>query len=665
MKYLIIVESPSKCNKIQKYLNDNDDFNIYEVVATMGHITELKSLENIDIENNFECQYDIMESKKKAISNIKKKIKSVDEVILACDNDREGEGICFFICKVFKLNVKTTKRIIFNEVTEKAILEAIKNPVFINIDLVQAQQTRQILDLLIGYTISPILWKYIDTNKNKISLSAGRCQTPALRIINDNYNNINQHSGQIMYKIIGYFTNMNLAFELNRKISQETEVVDFLEKSSIFDHKLCIDKPIKKIYPPPKPLITSSLQQICSNELHISPNETMKICQDLYENGYITYMRTDTKNYSKDFIEKAYKFIENNYEKKYNNYDFIKKDIKVGAHEAIRPTYISLDNLPEPFNNIYKRVYKIIYVNTLESLLLPASYFVIRAKINSIYNDENIFYEYFTEVIDFPGWKIIKKNYSLENKEFNYLKNYKSSEIVKYSKIIASPDMYDLKLHYTEARLVQLLEEYGIGRPSTFSSIVEKIQEREYVKKQDIHGTTQDTFTYELENHNINKINKKITFGNEKNKLVIQPLGISVINFLEDNFELLFNYNYTKQMEDNLDLISLGEKTKKDVCKTAYNEMMILVDKINSEMIPKTKTVNNVDTSKLLKPTPTNISQYGKNGILLGKYDNEDLFLKKGKFGLYVVWGQNKKSMNYFGNRPIENIRLEEIISKL
>jgi len=318
MKYLVIVESPSKCKKIEKYLNDNDDLNIYEVMATMGHINELKSLENIDIKNNFTCKYDLIDAKKKNTDAIKKKIKTVDEVIIACDADREGEGISYAICEVFKLSVTKTKRIIFNEITEQAILEAIKNPRTINMNLVHAQQTRQILDLVVGFKVTPVLWKHISRNTEH-SLSAGRCQTPALRLIYDNQNEINKSPGKQIYSTTGYFTNKNIPFVLNKNYETEEEIVDFLDGTSTFDHVYTCSQPTKSFRLQPEPFTTSKIQQTASNELHYSPKDTMKICQKLYEAGYITYMRTDSKKYSKEFIDSATSYIKQFYNEKYIN----------------------------------------------------------------------------------------------------------------------------------------------------------------------------------------------------------------------------------------------------------------------------------------------------------------------------------------------------------
>ena len=742
MKYLVIVESPSKCKKIEKYLNDNDDLNIYEVVATMGHINELKSLENIDIKNNFTCKYDLIEAKKKNTDAIKKKIKTVDEVIIACDADREGEGISYAICEVFKLSVTKTKRIIFNEITEQAILEAIKNPRTINMNLVHAQQTRQILDLIVGFKVTPVLWKHISRNTEH-SLSAGRCQTPALRLIYDNQNEINKSPGKQIYSTTGYFTNKNIPFVLNKNYETEEEIVDFLDGTSTFDHVYMCSQPTKSFRSQPEPFTTSKIQQTASNELHYSPKDTMKICQKLYEAGYITYMRTDSKKYSKEFIDSATSYITQFYNEKYINEKIndlcnnqpqkneleshpenreedkkykVKKATKkvakavkvekeepqkIEAHEAIRPTDISLKELPEETDSKEKRLYKLIWTNTLESCMSPASYYVITASLSGYNNTK---FSYVSEQIDFLGWKIVEtKKQDDKEKEphYNYLQTLKQNSSMPYKKILANVLLKDTKSHYTEAKLVNILEDNGIGRPSTFSSIVEKIQERVYVKKQDVKGKEILCKDYELnETQDIFEVETKREFGNEKGKLVIQPLGIIVIEFLIKKFDELFNYDFTRQMEDDLDKISKGEKVWYEVCKICNEKIdtfienlkddkkvEIKIDETHVYMIGKhgpvikclkdnsfkgIKKDLQVDIHKLenggynledliVIEEKTSNTDKKQNGTELGVYENESVILRKGKFGLYVTWGEKSKTLKELGNRPIESINFEEV----
>jgi DNA topoisomerase-1 len=389
---LIIVESPAKCKKIEEYLGPG-----YKCIATYGHLRELSSLKNINFENNFEPTYTIIDNaiKKKQIENIKKEIKKADEVILSCDLDREGEAICWHISQLFNLDINKTKRITFNEITEAALQKAIKTPTRINMNIVHAQQARQILDLLVGFQVSPMLWKYISKNSEN-SLSAGRCQTPALRLVYDNQKEINEAKEKEKYNTIGFFTNKNIPFELTPQGKFETkdEVIEFLDGSAEFDHIYTCTKPEIKIKKCPEPFTTSRLQQTASNELHFSPKETMKLCQSLYEAGYITYMRTDSKKYSKEFIDLTKDFIIRNYEEKYvnENIDILinngseSNNLIQEAHEAIRPTNISLKDLPSNLDLKEKRMYKLIWENTLESCMASALFYSITANILAVNN---------------------------------------------------------------------------------------------------------------------------------------------------------------------------------------------------------------------------------------------------------------------------------------
>jgi DNA topoisomerase-1 len=658
MKYLVIVESPSKCKKIEKYLNDNDILNIYEVVATMGHITELKSLKNINFEDNFNCIYDTSDSKKKQIEIIRKKIKSNDEVILALDGDREGEGIAYHVCSVFNLDVTKTKRIIFNEITEKALTKSVANPTTINMDIVRAQQARQIMDLLVGFKLSPTLWKHVSKEN---SLSAGRCQSPALKLIYDNQKDINCGEEVKIYNTTGYFTSKNIPFELNKKFESDKEIESFLKETTSFSHVYNFTGPVKSIKKQPEPFTTSRIQQVASNELHYSPKETMKICQDLYEGGYITYMRTDSKIYSEEFIDSVKKYITTNFEERYisKNIDelSIKKMVEEkktkkkvtkepkpdsltqDAHEAIRPTDIFLKELPEDLSSKERKMYKLIWINTLESCMPPAIYNAITANITAA---QNTTFSYRSEQVDFAGWKIVASKLD-EDIFYQFLQTMKPNLVVAYKKILSKVTLKNTKSHYSEARLVQLLEENGIGRPSTFSMLVDKIQEKEYVKKQDIKGKEIECKDFELDTDKIVKeLMVKREFGNEKGKLVIQPLGIIVAEFLERYFGNLINYEFTKQMEDDLDRIANKEIVWHETCGKCN-------DKINECLTELGETVTDSRPNSNIKDA------------IIGNYEGHAVTLKKGKFGLYVTWGENSKTLKELGNRPVESITFEEI----
>ena len=721
---LIIVESPAKCKKIEEYLGPG-----YKCLASYGHLQELSSLKNIDIENNFKPTYTVIDNtiKKKQIEILRKEIKNAKEVILASDGDREGEKIGYSIIELFKLPL-TTKRITFNEITESAIQSAVQHPKTINMDIVHAQQARQVLDILVGFKVSPMLWKFITKPKGKEhSLSAGRCQTPALRLIYDNDNDINKSEERKVYNTTGYFTNSNIAFDLSPqgKHESEDEITDFLDGSADFSHIYNCSKPVKVYKKPPEPFTTSRIQQVASNELHYAPKETMRICQLLYEGGFITYMRTDSKTYSAEFLVAVKEYIVRNYAQgeKYvsENIDIMasgatkdeatkdpekkkkckKSDVKVKdslrqeAHEAIRPTNISLCELPENMDSKERRMYKLIWETTLESCMAPASFHSVTANISSFQDTKFV---YTSELIDFPGWKIVAKKYSTENKEYQYLQQIKQNSVIPYKKICARVSIKGSKTHYTEARLVQLLEEKGIGRPSTFSSLVDKIQERGYVKKEDIKGKELLCKDYELENDEICEIETKREFGNEKGKLVLQPLGRVVMEFLEKHFDDLFNYNYTSLMEDTLDKIAKGQYIWHELCNKCNKEIDTLVDGLKDEtkieikidenntyMIgkygPVIKCVEQVDGKEEIKFKPIkknvdikllekgnivvediiNTNNMAKSQYILGQHNGKDVILRKGKFGLYISWGENSKNLKELGNRPIENITFDEV----
>ena len=719
---LVIVESPAKCKKIEQYLGPG-----YKCMASYGHIRELPSLKNIDIENNFNPTYLLIDNaiKRKNIEALRNEIKSAREVILATDDDREGEAIAWHLCDVFKLDVNKTKRIIFHEITESALQQAVQNPTTLNLNLIYAQQARQILDVLVGFKISPVLWKLVSQPKGKDnSLSAGRCQTPALKLVYENQKEIDESTEKKVYNTTGYFTNLNLPFELNKQFENEVEMIGFLDNSISFFHMYTCSQPIKVFKPPPEPFTTSRLQQVASNELHYSPKETMRICQLLYEGGYITYMRTDSKTYSAEFLDSAKEYIVKTYNVKYigqildgkcdaNN--ILKETVKTRgnkkenksefadgnaslrqeAHEAIRPTNISLQNLPEEMDSKEKRMYKLIWSNTLESCMTPASFYAITANITAPLNTK---YSYTTELIDFPGWKIVENKFTRENKDYQYLQIIASNVEIQHKKINSKVAIKSSKSHYTEAKLVQLLEEKGIGRPSTFSSLVDKIQERGYVKKEDIKGKEMICRDFELEAGEICEIENKREFGNEKSKLVIQPLGIIVMEFLDKHFNKLFNYEYTKLMETALDKISKGELIWFEVCSSCNKEVDDLIEIIRDETKfkfqiddnntfligkygPVIKCVEEKDGKEEISfksvKKDFDVSKL-KNGDLaleeiiqankpqntqynLGKYEGMDVILRKGKFGLYVSWGENSKTLKELGNRPIENITFEEV----
>ena len=681
----IIVESPAKCKKIESYLGSG-----YKCVASYGHFRTLNSLECINL-SNFNLKFANLPGKSKQINLLKNFINNADQILLATDDDREGEAIAWHICDLFKLPL-TTKRIIFNEVTKPALQHAVANPISLNINKVNAQKARQVLDLMVGFKISPLLWDYISFN-SKSKLSAGRCQTPALRLIYDNQKEIDNNPGDKLYQTTGYFTNKNLNFTLNKEFRQNEELIDFLEESVDFNHIYSCSEKIKTFKNPPKPFTTSSLQQKCSADLKISPKLCMSICQKLYEGGYITYMRTDSTTYSNEFLDKGKKYIEKRF-----GHDYVSKDIgKLSnkntntktnknaqeAHEAIRPTDLKKEQIDDKnFDAKDKKVYKLIKDNTVASCMSEAVYNKIIASITAPFDFK---YTYQAEEAVFLGWKIVYDNV-YDDEYFNYLLLLKQDTEMKYNKIFSKFVLKNLNKHYTEANLIQKLEKLGIGRPSTFASLVDKIQEREYVKINNIKGKQIECIDYELVGEELSEITDKREFGTENKKLLIQQIGLLVIDFLVKNYDQLFNYNYTKEMEDKLDDVAKGHYNWKELCSNCLKEIeelskgfnvskkCIKIDEYHTYIIGKygpvikyekdnevkfKKIKEDIDLDKLERKEYKleEILLVNNNGKerMLGEKDDKNVILKSGKYGLYIEWNNDKISIN------IENKNFDEI----
>jgi DNA topoisomerase-1 len=673
-----------------------------------------------------------MEEKSKQIYRIKSEIElCMGNVIIATDDDREGEAIGWHVCDMFKLPVETTPRIIFHEITKTAIDRAVSTPGTLNMNLVYAQFARQILDLLVGYHISPQLWTHIASSV-KNSLSAGRCQTPALRLVYDNQKDIDASPGKMVYNTVGYFTKLNLPFNLNRQYDTSKDVEEFLEESVNHEHMFTLSPPKKTSKAPPTPFTTSALQQKASSDYNYSPSETMSICQKLYEGSFITYMRTDSKTYSPEFIENAKRYISAKWSDKYINpniqylalgfgsgsssgSDTTKqgKQTKTGkgsddkcvkaqeAHEAIRPTNISTLKIPDTFTAREQKLYKLIWTNAVESCMSHATGVSITACLTAAKNNE---YKYTTELTEFPGWKAVD-GYEKENSGYNYLQNIKKNCIIPYNKMKATVTMNDLKSHYTEAGLIKILEEKGIGRPSTFSSLIEKIQKRGYVEKSDVLGKKIKCTDFELLPDELIEMPIEREFGNEKNKLVIQPLGAIVTEFIAQHFDSLFEYNFTKKMEDDLDKVAKGDMLYTDTCTFCLDNIKQLTAILKDKNIQKDtinidenhvymvgtkgpvikhttkdeegkkkieyKTVRkDIDVAKLkrgeyrLEDIVDEKGNIDMGGIKLGIYDGNEIILKRGKYGLYFVWGEQKKSLSglFPKNKNPSTITYHEIV---
>jgi len=674
---VVIVESPAKCSTIESYLGAG-----YKCIASYGHITHLENLKDVDIENNFKPTFKIIEKKKKQINKIRELIKGSDEVIIATDDDREGEAIGWHICQVFDLPVSTTKRIIFHEVTETVVKTAIKTHTVINMNTVRAQQARQILDIMVGFKISPLLWAHISQN-TKTGLSAGRCQTPALRIIYENQLDVNKSPGKMVYTTTGYFTQLNIPFVLTHQFVEKYEMKLFLEESKDFTYVYKCNSIRESIKYPPNPFTTSRIQQTVNTELRMSPKETMKLCQSLYEKGLITYMRTDSNIYSTEFLQTVKEYVELKWGDDYISENLFRMGSKntVGngkasthtqdAHEAIRPTDINRSVLDKDgdFNHKERKLYALIWRNTVESCMSTAIYSGVTGCITAPQNKE---YRYSTEQSVFPGWKVVG-GFERENREFNFMRTLKS--LKSHKKITSKVSMKEMKQHYTEAKLVQLLEEKGIGRPSTFASLIEKIQDRGYVKCDNIIGKKMSCVEYELLPSKLNEIEHDREFGNEKNKLVIQSVGIMVIEFLIKHYQHLFEYKYTENMENDLDKIAKNEMIWYNVCEKCLRDIesvspvntkkQIVIDTNHIYMVgkygPIIKYTDPNDNEAVIfknvrKDIDVGLLENGKYTLedivlckdekIIGLYKDEQVVIKKSKYGHYAQVGKINISLS-------------------
>jgi DNA topoisomerase I len=640
---LVIVESPSKCKSISTYLGKG-----YKCIATNGHLQRLVPDANIDVDN---LKYEKMKSKQLAV--IKNEISLAKEVILATDDDREGETIAWHVCILFNLPVETTQRIIFHEITEEAIQYAIANPTIINMNIVHSQQARAVVDVLIGYNMTPVLWKHLSDK----DLSAGRCQTPALRLLWENQKKIDDHGISLLkYKANGYFFGMNIVFDFDIK---EENVYSWLE--SLKDLKFVFKREIiVKTYAPPDPLTTSSLQQLASKTYNISPNDTMKYSQTLYENGFITYIRTDCKKYNEGFLSLIEKYIG----KEFFNKTLDLKTVGDCPHEAIRPTNITrreIEGTPKE-----KKIYKLIWEKTMQSCMADSVWNVVVCKLEG--RPGTVFTKSAKQAI-FLGWENNKENKenkgeNRESKEYNFLTQLPQDVAYPCKKIIASPICSTGPDHICEASLIKKLEDHGIGRPSTYASILEKIKSKKYAVCDHVSGveTTYNEYVanfspFCIETNSITKI-----IGNEKNKLIIQPIGKRIMEVFEKQslLDTVFDYEYTNKMETELDNIRDGNTSWKEMCNSSKKFIEGLVGEVTTTTVKDLP--ESITTVKDLSES-TFIREPNK---IIGYHHGHAVVIQKGKFGTYAAIDDAINiSLFKFGNRPISNISFEEIKNEI
>lgn len=555
-KNLVIVESPAKAKTIEKFLGKD-----YKVMSSYGHIRDLKTKEfSIDIEHDYAPQYVIPADKKKLVSELKSEAKSAEQVWLASDEDREGEAISWHLYEVLGLKPENTKRIVFHEITKNAILHAIETPRDININLVNAQQARRVLDRIVGFELSPVLWR-----KVKPALSAGRVQSVAVRLIVEREREINEFVSEAAFRVIANFILPDgttvLKAELNRRLKDKKEVEAFLEscKNASFTIDDITTKPVKKS--PAPPFTTSTLQQEAARKLGYSVSQTMMIAQRLYESGLITYMRTDSVNLSDLALGTAKEAIFETYGEKYYKFRQYHTKSKGAqeAHEAIRPTYIS--NVEAGSSSQEKKLYELIRKRTIACQMADAE--LERTTISVGISGQTERFVAVGEVISFEGFLQVymesNDDDTEKEQENGLLPPVKLHETLSLKDIVATERFTQRPPRYTEASLVRRLEELGIGRPSTYAPTIQTIQNREYVVKGDKEGVERAYTVVSLSKGKIEEAEKTETVGADRNKLMPTDIGTVVNDFLMEYFPDVLDYNFTASVEKEFDSVAEGE----------------------------------------------------------------------------------------------------------
>lgn len=566
-KNLVIVESPAKAKTIEKFLGKD-----YKVMSSYGHIRDLKKKDlGIDIEQNFAPVYEVPADKKKLVDELKKAAKDADTVWLASDEDREGEAISWHLYKALGLNEKKTKRIVFHEITKDAILHAIETPRTIDINLVDAQQARRVLDRIVGFELSPVLWK-----KVKPALSAGRVQSVSVRLIVEREREVQNFETEASYRVIAIFAKdggqYEIKTELSKRLKTKKEALDFLEKlqTSKFSIENVETKPVKKS--PAAPFTTSTLQQEASRKLGFPVALTMSVAQKLYESGKITYMRTDSVNLSSLAINTAKAEIEKEYGKKYvksRNFSTKTKGAQE-AHEAIRPTYMSEHSVAGTAQE--KKLYDLIWKRTIASQMADAE--LDRTVVSvAISNDTSLKFTATGEILKFDGFLHVYMEGSDEenvDNETNLLPPVKEKDILNLNEVTATERFTQRPPRYTEASLVRKLEELGIGRPSTYAPTISTIQNRGYVEKGNIEGTERKYNILALKGNKVSDKEKTEVYGADKNKLIPTDIGIVVNDFLTQYFPDILDYNFTANIEKRFDLVAEGKEDWHKLIETFY-----------------------------------------------------------------------------------------------
>ena len=642
-KNLVIVESPAKAKTIEGFLGKE-----YTVKSSYGHVRDLnKNTLSVNIEKDFEPEYEISDDKKALVAELRKLSKASDTVWLASDEDREGESISWHLYEALDLKKKDTKRIVFHEITKSAILNAIENPRDIDMGLVAAQQARRVLDRLVGYELSPLLWK-----KVKPSLSAGRVQSVAVRLIVEREEEIKNFVQTSAYRVTAQFTFMKdgqeytIAAELPNRFDTEEETRKFVGSCINANYKVeAIEKKPAARYPAP-PFTTSTLQQEAARKLGFSVANTMRIAQQLYESGKITYMRTDSVNLSSLALGMAKKEITENYGAEYvktRQYQTKTKGAQE-AHEAIRPTYLDQHTIKGSADE--RKLYELIWKRTIASQMADAQMERTNVNIGISTNDRQFVAT--GEVILFDGFlKVYMESYDDDRTEDTaaILPPIEVGTMLDLDKMEAQQRFTRHPLRYTEASLVKKMEELGIGRPSTYAPTISTIQKREYVTKGDIKG---EPLTYQIIILKSNKITDKTgkeNYGAEKGKLLPTDIGILVNKFLTQYFESIIDYNFTANVEKEFDKIAEGQRQWNAMIRDFYKDF-------HKQVISTTETSGKFSGEKLLGQDPAT----GKN-----------VYVKVGRFGPVAQIGdtESEEKPRFAGlkkDMSIDSVTLEEVL---
>ena len=609
---LVIVESPAKAKTIEKYLGKN-----FKVTSCYGHIRDLpKDDKSIDKENGFQPSYVPSPDKKKVIKELQSLKKNSSKVYLATDNDREGEAIAWHLKELLKLNEEEYERIVFREITKKAVLNSIQNPIKIDMDLVNAQQARRVLDRLVGFEISPILWKKI-----KRGLSAGRVQSVAVKFVVDRENEISKFTPKSSYKTTATFSLNDNSFsaELNKRFENKDESESFLNQciDSKFKVKKIEKKPSKRS--PSAPFTTSTLQQEASRKIGFSPSLTMSTAQRLYEAGHITYMRTDSVNLSEEALDNSKKVIESNYGNNYFKRRMFKTKSNSAqeAHEAIRPTNFGIDNAGKTESE--KKLYNLIWRRTLASQMSDSMF---ERTVVNISNDTSYDFKASGEIMIFDGFL---KLYNEKNDNEKLLPKLEKNSSLNTKEILCKQVFTKHPPRYSEASLIKKMEDSGIGRPSTFAETIRKIKEREYVIKEERDGKIVNSNEIKLEANKISHNIKEEKTGFEKNKIYPTNMGMFVTEFLNENFNSSFmDYSFTAKTESQLDQIAYKGRNWNNMIEEFYSIFSELSENVPGERYQLEKDLGEFEGKKMI----ARVAKFGPVIQIGEKEDTDDGFPK-------------------------------------